>query len=174
MACEGAGRSRSKPDPNPANSGPHPAKPGQIKRKKTLDFLRRIEPLQRLTPTPRPVFSLCGASGLTGGHGARRRRPFAWEFPFLFISSSSKPFRVRRRAGAVFQDRGLLGAVLSPTWRPRSLARESERPAPWGRRPEDARTKTGRSIRRPARNPLHQARSGVELDKRRGASPSCL
>ena len=40
-----------------------------------MDFLRRIEPYQGLTPTPRAFFYFCAASRLKRGHGAASARP---------------------------------------------------------------------------------------------------
>jgi hypothetical protein len=63
-----------------------------------LDFLRRIEPYQRVTPTPLAVFRFCAASGLKRATAAEAMlvRPglFLVPFvlflvPFVFVSGSS-------------------------------------------------------------------------------------
>ena len=103
----------SKPNPNPAKSGPHPAKPSQILARESFDFLCRIEPFQGLAPTPRAFFISCAASRLEGGHGRRRRCLFAW-----VRSVSWSSFRVRPclssevKGWRLFHDRGRSGVFV--------------------------------------------------------------
>ena len=79
-------------EPNPGLIQQSPAK---IQQRKSLDFLRRIEPYQGLTPTPRAFFISCAASRLEGGHGAASALPVRPGFSvvsLVFISSSSGLF----------------------------------------------------------------------------------
>jgi hypothetical protein len=149
-----------------------------------LDFLRRIRPYQGLTPTPRALFSFCAASRLKEAERGRRRCPFTWVpcvDSLVFISSSSGlfergeglvPFSERGRLGAVPPDPGGRGArwarkreTLASTENPRVMSPGTE-----------AQGKNGRSIRRPAR--IRSQKSPIRfsgpMDKRTGASPSCL
>ena len=71
-----ARRSAGVPEAQP-NPGLVQQSPAELKRRKSLDFLRRIEPCQRITPTPKGLFYFCAASRLKGSHGRGRRRPFA-------------------------------------------------------------------------------------------------
>ena len=134
-----------------------------------MDFLRQIEPYQRVTLTPRAFFSFVRQFRLKGDKGLRWRCLFGpVSFLFVFISGSSglmKQVKGWRR----FQDRGRVGAA-SPTCRPRSLMSTKREPGVHGSRvmnpgpTRDLAEKTGRSIRCPARiRPLHQARTGFEL-----------
>ena len=142
-------------------------------------FLRRIATFQPLAPILYSI-SLGRVRLQTPRQSEPRlfarvhRRSFGLRFQFV------RPCQAREGL-APFRDRGRSGA-LRPTCRPRSLmsakkgsAVDHQSP---GHKPGDARTRAedGRSIRRPAEiRPLHQARTGFgPMDKRTGASPSCL
>ena len=93
--------------------------------------------------------------------------------PSVFVSVPPASLS-KRRAGA-FSCRGRSGA-LRPTCRPRSLMSAKKGSAVHGQKPEDARKRQAdRSDVRQRIRPLHQARTGFgPMDKRTGASPSCL
>ena len=66
---------KSKPGGTNSKSGPHQESPAKLKQRKSLDFLRRIEPYQGFTRTPTAFFISCAASRLKGGHGAASALP---------------------------------------------------------------------------------------------------
>ena len=131
---------------------------------KSLDFLRRIEPYQRVTRTPTAFFFLrrfrprrrhCGSVGVG---------LFAVAFchSFIFVLGSLR-FLQASEGLAPFPSR-IAWAPFAPTCRPRGLRRQkgTRRPTDQSRvmRPgtEDPWKKTGRSIRCPARmRPLQKS-----------------
>ena len=133
-------------EPNPGLIQQSPAKTQQ---RKSFDFLRRIEPYQGVTPTPRAFFYFCAASRLEGegGVGAAGSPGFL-VVSLVFISSSSGLFE-RSEGLAPFLSRTLGRHSVRP-WRPRSLVARKGSPVR-GPKARDPRKKTGRSIRRPAR-----------------------
>ena len=166
---------QAKPKPTP-NSGLIQQSPAKLKQRKSLDFLRRIEPYQGITPTPRALFSFCAASRLKGGNGRRRRCPFARvrvSFPWSSFrvrpafSSEVKGWRLFMIADAraSFVRLGGRGAD----------EREKGTRGPRIQRTGTSRKKTGRSIRCPARiRPLQKSPNRFRaFGKRTGASPSC-
>ena len=125
---------------------------------------------------PHSIFSFGADSGFKcRGKQASRVRPGFVVGPSVFVFGSSGLFK---------QVKGWRLFMIADAWasfRPTLSAaepdeREKGTRRPRSQKPEDPRKKTGRSIRCPARiRPLHQARSGFEpMDKRTGASPSCL
>ena len=114
-----------------------------------MDFLRRIEPFQRVTLTPRHffLFKPIPTSNARGGVGVR---PALFVGPSVFISGLFEASE-----GLAPFDRGCLGAVSTRPCRPRSLIAKKgilASPVPRVISPgtADLRKKTGRSIRRPA------------------------
>ena len=166
LNCGEEDTSKPQIEPNPGLIQQSPAK---IKPRKSLDFLRRIEPYQGITPTPRAFFYFCAASRLEGGHGAASALPVRMGFMcrflglhFEFLLAFSSEVKGWRR----FHDRGRLGAVLSDlaAAEPDEREKGTRRPRIPGACPgRDLRKKTGRSIRCPARiRPLKRARTGFE------------
>ena len=131
------------------NPGLDPAKPDKIQQRKSFNFLRRIQPSQRLTPTPRAFFYfLRPFPALKAARAALAAlvRP-GMLVPLVLISGSSgllKQVKGWRR----FHDRGRLGGICVRPYGRGSLAARKEKPST-DQKPED-RDKTGRSIRRPA------------------------
>jgi hypothetical protein len=142
-----------------------------------LDFLRRMERYQGLTPTPKALFLHGAASRLEGNDGAPSGplvRLGSCVVSLVFISSSSSLFE--------------RGEGLTPF--PIAGARAPFRPTPAAAEPRCAKKGTAlHSAKAPEPaekdrpiDPMsgiefvrERARSGVEpLDKRTGASPSCL
>ena len=115
-------------EPNPGLIHQSPAK---LEQRKSLDFLRRIEPYQGFTPTPRAFFSLCAASGLEGGDGAigaARSAGFQCRFLGLHLESLWPFERARWRAGAFFMIADAQASFARPSGR-ELQEREKETPA---------------------------------------------
>ena len=69
-----------------------------------MDFLRRIEPYQRLTPTPRAFFYFCAPSRLKRGRGAASALPVRMGSCVSLVFVSGPPvLSSKRRAGAIFK-----------------------------------------------------------------------
>jgi hypothetical protein len=145
--------------PNPGHVQQSWAK---IQQRKSLDFLRRIEPYQRVTPTPTAFFSFVRRFRLKGGHGQRRRcllapvcRSFSSSFrgpPVSRASEGLAPFYDRRRLGALSARLGGRGASLHEKGNAGVPGSPGDEPGT-----KDLAEKTGRSIRRPAEiRPLHK------------------
>ena len=115
----------------------------QIRRKeiqiKTPHFLRRIEPFQRLTPTPNRIFSFWSRFPLKC-RGRVRRRVFA---AGLVVGSFGLRFRFLRPFKQVKGWRRFMIAdalsVICPTRRPRS--RRARKGEPWRPRAKGPRTR---------------------------------
>ena len=133
-----------------------------------MDFLRGNEPFQGVTPTPRVFFHfLRPFPPLKGPRAAwaPRVRIDLYVVSLVFISSSS---------GLSSEVKGWRLFMIADAWasfvrlaaaEPMSAKREPQGPRIPGSMPgdQDLRTKTGRSIRCPARNsPAKRARTGFE------------
>ena len=146
------GRSSARnPNPNPAKSGPRPAKPGQITAKENpwISFAKSsvIKELRR--PSSDKAFFLCCADSALKAAMRRRRRGLFAPASFLFVFISRSSGLVKQAKGwRRFYHRERAGAISVRPCRPRSL-HERENGNPGG--PRTGR-KTARSIRRPAQN----------------------
>jgi hypothetical protein len=127
---------------------------------------------------PRPI----PASDSAAKRQSRRRlfAPKLFVGPSVFVFGSSGCLSKSMKGWRLFRSRTLGAVSTRPVGSEASRARKGNPastayPRAMSPEPRTSRKKTGRSIRRPARiRPLHPARSGVELGKRTGASPSCL
>ena len=155
--------------------------PAKIKQRKSLDLLRRIEPYQGITPTPRAFFifaPLPASKEATGGVGAAGSPGFS-VVSLVFISSSSSLFE-RGEGLAPFSYRGRSGAVSVRPRRPRSLV--ARKGIPGSMDPRVMSPGTAAEKDRPI-DPMSGKNSPASkepepvsspMDKRTGASPSCL
>ena len=156
-------RRKSKFFPSQIQIQPNPGliqqSPAKLKHRKSLDFLRQIEPFQGLTPTPRAFFISCASKEATG---RRRRCLFARVRCVSLVFISVRPCLFKRGEGlAPFLRSRTLGRYLSDSAAAEPMSAKRN-PAVHGsaKAPGTLAEKTGRSIRCPARIRPQEARTG--------------